>query len=183
MSLSTSSRRAAMCSLAVCRVKVSFSFCEMAWASWPLVSSSFSSSDWTRRGLSGSRRRRTVTSSSAAWARIRNASRSSSAPRPVGERPSRPSESAVGTTSSHVAGPCGDPTPALADACAMSADRASRPIRRARQLLTNRQPIAWSAVARVRIGGRGGDSVPTGAGRRRPAGAQPAVRAHRAPKT
>ena len=32
-----------MCSFAVWRVKVSFSFCEMAWASWPLVSSSFSS--------------------------------------------------------------------------------------------------------------------------------------------
>ena len=36
MSFSTSSRRAASCSLACWRVKVSFSFCEVAWASWPL---------------------------------------------------------------------------------------------------------------------------------------------------
>ena len=58
MSFSTSSRRAASCSLACWRVKVSFSFCETAWASWPLVSSSRSSRAWTRPGLSWSRRRR-----------------------------------------------------------------------------------------------------------------------------
>ena len=57
MSFSTSSRSAAMCSRASRKVAESFSFWETAWASWPLVSSSRSSSVRTRLGASCSRRR------------------------------------------------------------------------------------------------------------------------------
>ena len=53
-----------MCSRASRRVAESFSFWETAWASWPLVSSSRSSSVRTRLGASWRRRRRTTTSSS-----------------------------------------------------------------------------------------------------------------------
>ena len=45
MSFSTSSRSVANCSLACWSVKVSFSFCEIAWFSCPLVSKRRSSSD------------------------------------------------------------------------------------------------------------------------------------------
>ena len=67
MSFSTSSRSAPMCSRASRRVAESFSFCETAWASWPLVSSRRSSSVRTRFGASWRRRRRTTTSSSSAF--------------------------------------------------------------------------------------------------------------------
>ena len=50
MSFSTSSRSAAMCSRASRSVAESFSFWETAWASWPFVSSSRSSSVRTRFG-------------------------------------------------------------------------------------------------------------------------------------
>ena len=74
MSFSTSSRSAASCSLACWRVKVSFSFCDVAWASWPLDSSSRSSSACTRPGLSCSRRRSAWISSSASASSARMAS-------------------------------------------------------------------------------------------------------------
>ena len=53
-----------MCSRASRRVAESRSFWETAWASWPLVSRSRSSSVRTRFGASWRRRRRTTTSSS-----------------------------------------------------------------------------------------------------------------------
>ncbi len=64
VSFSTSSRSAAMCSRASRRVADSRSFCETAWASWPLVSRMRSSRVRTRLGASWSRRRSRTTSSS-----------------------------------------------------------------------------------------------------------------------
>ena len=64
VSFSTSSRNAAMCSRASRRVADRRSFCETAWASWPLVSRIRSSRVRTRLGASCRRRRRRTISSS-----------------------------------------------------------------------------------------------------------------------